>query len=101
MNQLLSREEVATWLKDLADLHPNLEFLGFIFFDEAIFQVANRQHPLWSLATRGPAGKSFTRNARRLPASPRRRGGEATSSPLGGVGSAIDTSKDTGKGYHG
>ena len=101
MNQLLSREEAAAWLEDPADFDSNLEFLGFIPFDEAISQAVNRQCPVLSMDPRAPASKSFTRIARRLLASPRRRGRRAASSPLGVVDSAINNRKDTGNGYHG
>ena len=60
-----------------------------------------RQRPVWSLDPRAPASKSFTRIARRLLASPRRRGRGAASSPLGVVGSALNNRKDTGNDYHG
>ena len=55
---------------DLAGLDPNLEFLGFIRFDEAISQAVNRQRPVWSLVPRAPASKSFNRIARRLLTAP-------------------------------
>jgi MinD-like ATPase involved in chromosome partitioning or flagellar assembly len=101
VNQFLSREEAAAWLEDLADLDPNLEFLRFISFDEAISQAVNRQRPVLSLDPRAQASKSFKWIARQLLASPRRRGRGAASSPLGVVSSAINNRKDTGKGYHG
>lgn len=101
VDQVLSREEAGSWLEDPADLDPNLEFLGFIPFDEAISQAVNRQRPVLSLDPRATASKSFTRIARRLLASPCRRGRGAASSPFGVVGSALNNRKDTGNDYHG
>jgi len=86
---------------DLAGLDPNLEFLGFIRFDEAISQAVNRQRPVLSLDPRAQASKSFKWIARQLLASPRRRGRGAASSPFGLVGMAINNRKDTGNDYHG